>query len=93
MSGHLDAVCGAEFGARFPGADQPTGTDTVTGNPGRARSSWPIPKLREGSYFPDWLLKRRNRARPPKPSTAPAKVGRPPPARRVAGVPNTAGWG
>jgi hypothetical protein len=28
----------------------------------QAPSTWPSPKLRSGSYFPDWLLERRRRA-------------------------------
>jgi putative transposase len=63
MSADADAVCGAEFGARS--ADRtnrrngyrPREWDTRAGTIELA-----IPKLREGSYFPEWLLERRKRA-------------------------------
>src|SRR5919112_1598141 len=63
MSAEADAVCGAEYGARSPERinirngyrfrefDTRAGTLDVA-----------IPKLRTGSYFPDWLLERRRRA-------------------------------
>src|ERR671914_650690 len=63
MSAEADAVCGAEYGARSPERinirngyrfrefDTRAGTLDVA-----------IPKLREGSYYPDWLLERRRRA-------------------------------
>jgi putative transposase len=63
MSAEADAVCGAEYGARSEARtnsrngyrdrtfDTRTGTLEVS-----------IPKLRQGSYFPDWLLERRRRA-------------------------------
>src|SRR3954451_2122355 len=63
MSAEADAVCGAEYGARS--------TERVnTRNGYRAREfdtragtlDVAIPKLRTGSYFPDWLLERRRRA-------------------------------
>jgi putative transposase len=63
MSAEADAVCGAEYGAR---SSERTNTrngyrhrdfDTRTGTLDVA-----IPKLRSGSYFPDWLLERRRRA-------------------------------
>ena len=63
MSAEADAVCGADYGART--ADRvnrrngyrPREWDTRAGTVELA-----IPKLREGSYFPDWLLERRKRA-------------------------------
>lgn len=63
MSAEADAVCGAEYGARSE--DRNTSRngyrhrdfDTRTGTLDVA-----IPKLRQGSYFPDWLLERRRRA-------------------------------
>src|SRR3712207_1961819 len=63
MSAEADAVCGAEYGARS--ADR-----TNTRNGYRFRDfdtragtlDVAIPKLRAGSYFPDWLLERRRRA-------------------------------
>ncbi|SFO37019.1 Transposase (or an inactivated derivative) [Pseudonocardia ammonioxydans] len=63
MSADADSVCGAAWGER---SDQRTNTrngyrhrdfDTRAGTIDVA-----IPKLRGGSYFPDWLLERRRRA-------------------------------
>ena len=63
MGAEADAVCGAPFGAR-------SAERTNTRNGYRHRE-WDtragtidvaIPKLRSGSYFPDWLLERRRRA-------------------------------
>ena len=63
MGAEADAVCGARFGVR---SEKRTNTrngyrhrqwDTRTGSVELA-----IPKLRSGSYFPDWLLERRRRA-------------------------------
>ena len=63
MSAEADAVCGAPYG--MPGPDRVNvrngyrhrDFDTRAGTLDVA-----IPKLREGSYFPDWLLERRRRA-------------------------------
>ena len=52
MGAEADAVCGAGYGERSTGR-----TNTRAGSIGLA-----IPKLRHGSYFPDWLLERRRRA-------------------------------
>jgi hypothetical protein len=58
-----DAQCGAEYGSRGP--------DRTNRRNGYRHREWDtragtielaIPKLREGSYFPDWLLERRKRA-------------------------------
>lgn len=63
MSAEADAICGAEYGRTDPGrVNQRNGyrhrdVDTRTGALDVA-----IPKLRSGSYFPDWLLERRRRA-------------------------------
>ena len=63
LSAEADAVCGAEYGQASPerlnqrngyrhrDLDLRTGTIDVA-----------IPKLRSGTYFPDWLLERRKRA-------------------------------
>ena len=63
LSADADSVCGAEYGTvsaertnrrngyRHRDFDTRAGTLDVA-----------IPKLREGSYFPDWLLERRKRA-------------------------------
>jgi putative transposase len=63
MSAEADAVCGAPYG--LPGPDRVNvrngyrhrDFDTRAGTLDVA-----IPKLRSGSYFPDWLLERRRRA-------------------------------
>ena len=63
LSADADAVCGAEYGARTPErVNQRNGYrhrdfDTRAGTLDVA-----IPKLRQGSYFPEWLLERRTRA-------------------------------
>ena len=63
LSADADAVCGAEYGQASPDrTHQRNGyrhrdLDTRTGTIDVA-----IPKLRSGSYFPDWLLERRKRA-------------------------------
>jgi putative transposase len=63
MGEEADAICGAPYGER---SDERTnrrngyrsrGWDTRTGTIDLA-----VPKLREGSYFPDWLLEPRRRA-------------------------------
>ena len=63
MGAEADAICGAGYGER---SAERTNTrngyrrrewDTRAGSIGLA-----IPKLRQGSYFPDWLLERRRRA-------------------------------
>src|SRR3954471_10194926 len=63
MSAEADAVCGADYGSRSVergnrrNGYRGRGWDTRAGTVELA-----IPKLREGSYFPDWLLERRRRA-------------------------------
>src|SRR3954467_6550001 len=63
MSADADAVCGAGYGQRSPDRSNTRngyrhrGWDTRAGSIDLA-----VPKLREGSYFPDWLLERRRRA-------------------------------
>jgi putative transposase len=63
MSADADAVCGAGYGQRSPerrnirNGYRQRGWDTRAGSIDLA-----VPKLREGSYFPDWLLERRRRA-------------------------------
>src|ERR1043166_8330729 len=60
MSADADAVCGAGYGERSP--------ERVNRRNGYRERDWDtrvgsielaVPKLREGSYFPDWLLQRR----------------------------------
>jgi transposase-like protein len=63
LSAEADAVCGAEYGAASPdrvnrrNGYRHRGFDTRAGTLDVA-----IPKLRQGSYFPEWLLERRKRA-------------------------------
>src|SRR6266536_2014715 len=63
MSADADAVCGAGYGERSD--------ERVNSRNGYRERDWDtragtvelaIPKLRSGSYFPDWLLERRRRA-------------------------------
>ena len=63
MGAEAEAVCGAGYGER---SQERTNTRN-----GYRRREWDtragsitlaIPKLRQGSYFPDWLLERRRRA-------------------------------
>jgi putative transposase len=63
MGAEADAVCGAPFGERS--------SERSNTRNGYRRREWDtragsielaIPKLRQGSYFPDWLLERRRRA-------------------------------
>jgi len=63
MSADADAVCGAGYGERSP--------ERINRRNGYRERDWDtrvgsielaVPKLREGSYFPDWLLQPRRRA-------------------------------
>jgi transposase-like protein len=63
MSADADAVCGAGYAERSP--------ERVNRRNGYRERDWDtrvgsielaVPKLREGSYFPDWLLQPRRRA-------------------------------
>ena len=63
MSADADVVCGAGYGERTP--------ERVNRRNGYRERDWDtrvgsielaVPKLREGSYFPDWLLQPRRRA-------------------------------
>jgi transposase-like protein len=63
MSAEADALCGADYGTSSPervntrNGYRHRDFDTRAGTLDVA-----IPKLRSGSYFPDWLLERRKRA-------------------------------
>ena len=63
MSTEADALCGADYGTRtaervnMRNGYRPRAWDTRAGT-----VEVGIPKLRSGSYFPDWLLERRKRA-------------------------------
>jgi transposase-like protein len=63
MAAEADALCGAEYGERSP--------DRVNHRNGYRQRRWDtrtgtlelsIPRLRQGSYFPSWLLEPRRRA-------------------------------
>src|SRR5215467_3273590 len=63
MGAEVDALCGAGYGERSP--------ERVNRRNGYRERDWDtrvgsielaVPKLREGSYFPDWLLQPRRRA-------------------------------
>jgi len=63
MGAEVDALCGARYGERSP--------ERVNRRNGYRERDWDtrvgsielaVPKLREGSYFPDWLLQPRRRA-------------------------------
>jgi putative transposase len=63
MGAEADALCGAGYGERSP--------ERVNRRNGYRERPWDtrggsielaVPKLREGSYFPDWLLEPRRRA-------------------------------
>jgi len=63
MSAEADALCGAPWGERSP--------ERVNRRNGYRARQWDtragtieleIPKLRQGAYFPDWLLEHRRRA-------------------------------
>jgi putative transposase len=63
MSADADTVCGAEYGQRSD--------ERINRRNGYRSREWDtragtvelaIPKLRQGSYFPDWLLEHRRRA-------------------------------
>jgi transposase-like protein len=63
MSAKADALCGAPYGTRSE--------ERVNSRNGYRSWEWDtragtidlaIPKLRSGSYFPDWLLQHRRRA-------------------------------
>ena len=63
MSAEADAICGAPYGERSP--------ERVNARNGYRSRRWDtragtieleIPKLRSGSYFPDWLITPRRRA-------------------------------
>ena len=63
MNAEVEALCSAEYGERTP--------ERTNSRNGYRERSWDtragtielaIPKLRTGSYFPDWLLERRRRS-------------------------------
>jgi putative transposase len=63
MSAEADAVCGAEYAVRSAERTNSRNGYRVREFDTRAGTvEVAIPKLRTGSYFPDWLLERRRRA-------------------------------
>ena len=63
LSGEADAVCGASYGERSPDrTNQRNGYRDRRWDTGAGTIDLKLPKLREGSSFPDWLLDRRRRA-------------------------------
>jgi len=63
MGAEADALCGASYGERSP--------ERINRRNGYRERDWDtrvgsielaLPRLREGSYFPDWLLQHRRRA-------------------------------
>ena len=63
MSAEADAVCGAEYGERSPDrVNTRNGYRTRDFDTRAGTIEVAIPKLRSGTYFPDWLLERRKRA-------------------------------
>src|SRR6218665_3968524 len=63
LSADADAVVGAEYGRPSPGRPaQRTGARQPRLDPRVGTIDAQIPKLRTGSYFPEWLLERRKRA-------------------------------
>ena len=63
MAAEAQAVCGAGFGERSPG--RTNSRNGYRSRPFDTRAGTielAIPKLRRGSYFPDWLLEPRRRA-------------------------------
>jgi putative transposase len=63
MSADADAVCGAGYGQRSPERTNVRNGYRHRGWDSRAGSiDLAIPKLREGTSFPEWLLERRRRA-------------------------------
>ncbi len=63
MSAEADALCGAPYGTRSP--ERVNTRNGYRSRPFNTRTGTlelALPKLRSGSYFPDWLLERRRRA-------------------------------
>jgi putative transposase len=63
LSADADAVCGAEYGERSPDrANRRNGYRERRWDTRAGTIDLQIPKLRAGTYFPDWLLERRRRS-------------------------------
>ena len=63
LSAEADAVCGAEYGTPSPDrVNSRNGYRTRELDTRVGTIDVAIPKLRQGTYFPEWLLERRKRA-------------------------------
>jgi putative transposase len=63
MGAEADALCGAGYGERHPErSNRRNGYRERTWDTRVGTMALQIPKLRRGSYFPDWLLEPRRRA-------------------------------
>ncbi|GAA3928149.1 hypothetical protein GCM10023085_06640 [Actinomadura viridis] len=63
MSAEAGAVCGAGYGQRSDGrVNRRNGYRSRDWDTRAGTVELAIPKLRTGSYFPEWLLERRRRA-------------------------------
>jgi len=63
MRAEADALCGAPYGLSSPDRTMyETATGRGSSTPRAGTLDVAIPKLRSGSYFPDWLLERHCRA-------------------------------
>jgi transposase-like protein len=63
MGADVDAICGAEYGEISPDrTNRRNGYRTREWDTRAGTIELAIPKLRQGSYFPEWLLTRRRRA-------------------------------
>lgn len=63
MDAEVDSICNATYGERTSArTNSRNGHRTRTWDTRAGTIELPIPKLRAGSYFPDWLLENRRRA-------------------------------
>jgi transposase-like protein len=63
MSAQADQLCGAEYGARSPErSNRRNGYRARAWDTRAGTVELAVPKLRQGSYFPEWLLTHRRRA-------------------------------
>jgi putative transposase len=63
MGADADAVCGADYGERSPErVNRRNGYRERPWDTRAGRIALQVPKLREGTYFPEWLLEPRRRA-------------------------------
>jgi putative transposase len=63
MSAQVDQLCGAEYGERSPErSNRRNGYRAREWDTRAGTVELAVPKLRQGSYFPDWLLTHRRRA-------------------------------